>query len=115
MYAIQFPKEEDLILDKWVKSLDLDEEHLKAYDTVDLAFKTAHFGQFDTRNGLIEKLDEYLRECMPEDKDQAAGLEKKSREWRFEMYAKKENTTERAKNWYKYPTGSVMDESDILK
>jgi hypothetical protein len=31
------------------------------------------------------------------------------------MYAKKENTTERAKNWYKYPTGSVMDESDILK
>ncbi len=33
----------------------------------------------------------------------------------FEMYAKKENTTERAKNWYKYPTGSVMDESDILK
>ncbi|MBP5292443.1 MAG: GNAT family N-acetyltransferase [Lachnospiraceae bacterium] len=91
MYAIRFPKEEDLILDKWVKSLDLDEEHLKAYDTVDLAFKTAHLGQFDTRNGLIEKLDEYLRECMPEDKDQAASLEKKSREWRFEMYAKKED------------------------
>lgn len=37
------------------------------------------------------------------------------RDQSFEKFASKENTTERAKNWYKYPTGRVMDESDILK
>jgi hypothetical protein len=37
------------------------------------------------------------------------------RDQSFEKYASKKNTTKRAKNWFKYPTGSVMDESDIIK
>ena len=58
---------------------------------------------------------ERVRVTSAYNKTNATDEPEDDRDQSFEKFASKENTTGRAKRWYKYPTGSVMDESDILK
>ena len=91
MYSIQFPEEADLVYDKWVMLLGLDDAHLEAYDVVGMAFKNARFGEADTKDALIKKLDDYIGEGLVGFEKECAAEEKTAREWRWEMYSKKED------------------------